>query len=233
MIKWHDHHELEGTHAFLGASKYQWLNYSDDVLIKRYNTSFAQDIGTLMHELASDLIKNRIKLNKSDSHIIDLIMAKHYIPKSAYDNNMLLNVLVPFVKDAIGFRMDSEVILFYDYLCYGTADAIKYSEVKKELRIHDLKTGVTVASFKQLIIYSAMFYTEYRISPFENQTILRLYQNLDLSDDAMAEMREQGIDITEDYLEYIVPPEIIKDVMDRMKTCTNKIRESLGKEPIE
>ena len=35
-MKWNDHHELEGTHAFLSASQYHWLNYTDDILIDRY-----------------------------------------------------------------------------------------------------------------------------------------------------------------------------------------------------
>lgn len=233
IIKWNDHHELEGTHAFLGASKYQWLNYTNDILVERYNNSFAQEIGTIIHELASMLIKNKIKINKQDKHMIDIKMAENFIPKTAYNVNFILNVLVPFVNDAIGFRMDSEVILFYDFLCYGTADVIKYFDVQHILRIHDLKTGVSQASFKQLIIYAALFYIEYKISPFENKTILRLYQNLNLTEEMIQKLKADNIDISDDYLELEVPAEIVKDVMEKIKSSVNTIRLSEGKEPRE
>jgi hypothetical protein len=230
-MKWNDHHELEGTHAFLSASKYQWLNYSNDILVERYRKSFAQDIGTIMHEAASNLIKKNTKINKQDKHLIDYIMITNCIPKTAYNTNFILNVLVPFVNDAIGFRMDSEKVLFYDYLCYGTTDAIKYSDIKKELRIHDLKTGESPASFKQLIIYAALFYLEYGISPFDNTTILRLYQNLALDDNGVKKLQEENIIIYDDYLELIPEPGIIKEVIDKIKLAVNVIRENEGKEP--
>ena len=232
-IKWNNHRELEGTHAFLSASQYQWLNYTDEILVKRYNSHYAQDIGTLIHELASTLIKNRIKINKQDKHLIDVTLIRNYIPKSAYDANLILNVLVPFVNDAIFLRMDSEVLLFYDILCYGTTDTIKYAESQKVLRIHDLKTGVNPASFKQLIIYSALFYKEYKIDPFENTTILRLYQNLELEENDIEKLNNEGIVITDDYLELTVDPAIIKDVMEKMKSSVNIINKSQGKEPRE
>lgn len=232
-MKWNDHHELEGTHAFLSASQYHWLNYTDDILIDRYRKSFAQDIGTVMHEVASNLIKSGTKINRQDKHLVDYIMAINKIPKTSYNSNFILNVLVPFVNDAIGFRMDSEIILFYDYLSYGTSDAIKYSDIKRQLRIHDLKTGESPASFKQLIVYAALFYLEYRIDPYENETRLRLYQNLNLDEAGINKLVEEGIIIADDYLEYIPQPEIIKEVMIKIKTSVNVIRENEGKEPRE
>lgn len=232
-VLWKDHKILEGTHAFLGASNYHWLNYTNDILINRYASHFATDVGTAMHELASFLIKNRIKINKTDKHLIEIKLTEIGIPRNCYDPDYLLNVLVPFVRDAIGFRMDSEILLFADFLCYGTADAIQYYEVQRLLRIHDLKTGANQASFKQLVIYAALFYLEYKKNPFENTTILRIYQNLTLTEDNAVKMKEQGIDICEDYLEVTIEPNIIKDVMDKIKDSVNILRLSQGKEPIE
>lgn len=64
---WHDHSKLVGEHAFLGASKYHWLNYTDDQMIAKYKSSYTQAVGTYLHELAAGLIENHMKLSKSDS----------------------------------------------------------------------------------------------------------------------------------------------------------------------
>ena len=44
------------------------------------------------------------------------------------------------------------------------------------LRIHDLKTGKTPASFNQLLVYSALFCLEYDVNPIEIEIELRIYQ---------------------------------------------------------
>jgi hypothetical protein len=78
--------------------------------------------------------------------------------------------------------MIPEQILFYSPLAFGTVDAIVFRTIdgKKELRIHDLKTGVSKASMDQLMIYVAFFCLEYEIRPFEIDLIeLRIYQNDD------------------------------------------------------
>jgi hypothetical protein len=38
--------------------------------------------------------------------------------------------LQAFINDAIGYRMSSEVALFYSYYCFGTADAIGFRNHK-------------------------------------------------------------------------------------------------------
>jgi hypothetical protein len=81
-----------------------------------------------------------------------------------------------FVNDAIGYRMESEQILYYSDNCFGTADAISYREKTKKLRIHDLKTGITPASMKQLYIYTALFCLEYAMDPHQMEIELRIYQ---------------------------------------------------------
>ena len=134
-MRWNDHsnHIAEGSHAFLGASKYGWLNYSDDRLIEAYKTYDAATRGTILHEFA----KTCIELNQK-------------LPKS----NKTLNM---YVNDAIGFKMQPEQILYYSDNCFGTADAISFDEKKGFLRIHDLKTGLkTPAKLNQLEIYAAL-----------------------------------------------------------------------------
>lgn len=183
-MKWNDHSKFEGLHAFLGPSKYSWLRWDDKVTVERYFNSFATDVGTIIHELAQRCIKNRIKLNMKDKHLVEVTLATHGIPRNAYDVDLLLGVLVPFVNDAIGFRMDSEVVLFYDFYCFGTADAILYDEKSKTLRIHDLKTGITPASMEQLMIYAALFFLEYNLKPRDMEAIeLCIYQNIVIEDD--------------------------------------------------
>lgn len=155
-MNWNQHSGLEGTHAFLSASGYHWLNYSDEKLISVYNNKLAVQRGTKLHELASMCINLKQRLPRSDKAIN------------------------AFVNDAISFRMQSEQILFYSMNCYGTADAISFSKQRDSdkmiLRVHDLKTGETPAKIDQLMIYAALFCLEYKIKPGEIDIELRIYQ---------------------------------------------------------
>lgn len=146
------HSELEGKHAFLGASKYSWLNYDDDKLSEAFRNENARYRGTKLHEFASQCINLREKLA---------------------DSNKTLNM---FVNDAIGFRMQSEQVLYYSENCFGTADAIGFSEKTTKLRIHDLKTGLIPGNMKQLYIYTSLFCLEYAMDPHELDIELRIYQ---------------------------------------------------------
>lgn len=155
-MNFNKHYNLEGRHAFLGASKYSWLNYDADKLRESYLNVQARYRGTQLHELASNLIKLGVKL-----------------PATHQTLNM-------FVNDAIGYRMQSEQILYFSDNCFGTADAISYKEKNKKLRIHDLKTGTTPASMKQLYIYTALFCLEYAMDPHAMDIELRIYQSDDI-----------------------------------------------------
>ena len=150
-MNFNKHSDLEGKHAYLGASTYHWVRYSEDKLRERYASSMAAQKGTELHELAASCIKLNQKLPKS---------------------NKTLNA---FVNDAIGFKMHSEKILYYSENCFGTADAISFKNGL--LRIHDLKTGVIPAHIEQLLIYSALFCLEYRMKPSDIDIELRIYQN--------------------------------------------------------
>lgn len=149
-----NHSRLEGRHAFLSASKYSWTNYDLDKLETVFRNMMAIQRGTELHDFAAQAIKLGIKQARSSKTL-----------------NM-------YVNDAIGYRMIPEQILHYSDNAFGTADAISFR--KNMLRIHDLKTGVTPASMKQLVIYVALFCLEYKVKPSEIEVELRIYQNDDI-----------------------------------------------------
>lgn len=175
---WNDHSKLEGMHAFLGASQYHWINWDDETLEKRFRSHYSADIGTIIHSLASDCIRNKIKINEDDVNLIELTLAKNGIPKSAYDPYKILSNLVPFVNESINYHMSSEVLLYYSQYCFGTTDAIAYDEVSRILRINDYKNGNIDAHMEQLQIYAALFCLEYHKDPSKMKRIeLRIFQH--------------------------------------------------------
>lgn len=174
------HLELEGRHALLSPSKHYWLNYDDDALVKNYISSFATEIGTLVHEYASDRIRFKMPLdaeNEEAKNSLLVFLLKNGIPFRVIDLERIFYNLVPYVNDAVGYKMESEVKLKYSDLCFGTADAIGVR--RNWLRIHDLKTGQSPASMDQLMCYAGLFFLEYK-RDYRPQTMkveLRIYQN--------------------------------------------------------
>ena len=150
-MNFNKHSNLQGMHAFLGASKYHWLNYDDEHLKIAWQNASAAKRGTELHELAAMLIR----LNQR-------------LPRSEKTLNM-------YVNDAIGYKMTPEQPLFYSENCFGTCDAICFR--KNQLRIHDYKSGNTPAHMEQLLIYNALFCLEYGIKPSTITSELRIYQN--------------------------------------------------------
>lgn len=146
-----DHSKFKDQHAFLGASKYHWLNYDDNKLVESYERAMAAQKGTALHAFAASCIILGQKLQKSQK---------------------TLNL---YVNDAIGFKMTPEQVLYYSPNCFGTADAISFRS--NFLRIHDLKTGETRTHMEQLLIYAALFCLEYRIKVTDIHTELRIYQS--------------------------------------------------------
>lgn len=145
------HSNLEGTHAFLSPSKHSWMNYSDEKLIEVYKNERAKEIGTRLHALAAEMIECDRKSAGRDYFA-------HY------------------VNDAIGYRMSTEVCLYYNDLWYGHADTIRFDEKKSLLRIHDLKTGISKVYMEQLYQYAALFCLEYHIRPGDIEMETRIYQ---------------------------------------------------------
>lgn len=149
-MNFHDHSKIKGQHAFLGASKYHWLNYDEARLVEAYANFLAKEKGTELHDFAAQCIRLNQKL-----------------PRSQKTLNM-------YVNDAIGFKMTPEQVLYFSENCFGTADAISFRN--GFLRVHDLKTGQTPARMEQLLIYVALFCLEYHVKPEEIDVECRLYQ---------------------------------------------------------
>ena len=145
------HLNLEGLHAPFSPSQSSWLRYDDEKALEVYANRKASEIGTKLHQWAKDTIDLGIKQPRSKK------------------------TLYAYVNDAIGFKMSTEVILFYSRRFFGTADSISFRN--GVLRIHDLKTGKIPAHMEQLEIYAALFCLEYKVKPGDIEMELRIYQN--------------------------------------------------------
>ena len=144
------HSNLEGLHAPFAASQSAWLRYDDDKALDVDRNKKAKQLGTRLHAWAKETIDLGIKQPRSSKTL------------SAY------------VNDAIGYKMSTEVVLYYSEYFFGTADAISFRN--NFLRIHDLKTGNS-GHMEQLEVYAALFCLEYKIKPGEIKMELRLYKN--------------------------------------------------------
>jgi hypothetical protein len=179
-MKFKEHLNLEGKHAFLSASKYHWINYDEEKISSAFLKHQAIQQGTEKHDLAAKLIKMSVKLPKT---------------------NKTFN---QYVNDAIGFKMKPEQVLFYSENCFGTADAISFRS--NFLQIHDLKTGESPTSMKQLLVYNALFCLEYGIKPIDIKTELRIYQS-------------------DEIVVYNPDPEEILDIMDKIIIFDKRIEQ--------
>lgn len=150
-MNFNKHYNLSGQHAFLGASKYHWINYDENKISESYFKFMAAQRGTELHDFAAQCIKLGQKLPRS---------------------NKTLNM---YVNDAIGYKMTPEQVLYYSENCFGTADTISFRN--NLLRIHDYKSGTIPAHMEQLMIYAALFCLEYKVKPSEIEIELRLYQS--------------------------------------------------------
>jgi hypothetical protein len=153
------HYNLEGLHAPFSASQSSWLRYDDDKAKEAYERKRAAERGTRLHAWAKETIDLGIKQPRSTK------------------------TLYAYVNDAIGFKMATEVVLFYTERFFGTADAISFRKDPKtgrfRLRIHDLKTGVVGdpdKHFEQLKVYAALFCLEYNFKPAEIDITLGVYK---------------------------------------------------------
>ena len=150
-MQFNQHKNLEGLHAPFSPSQASWLRYDDQKALEVYENKKAAEWGTRLHKWAKDTIDLGIKQPRSK--------------KTIY----------AYVNDAIGFKMDTEVVLYYSDRFFGTADSISFKN--GFLRIHDLKTGKTPVHMEQLEVYAALFCLEYKVKPSEIEMELRIYQN--------------------------------------------------------
>ena len=82
------HSNLEGKHAIFSPSQSSWLRYDDEKALEVYANKKAAEIGTKLHAWAKETIDLGLKQPRSK--------------KTIY----------AYVNDAIGFGMDTEVVLF-------------------------------------------------------------------------------------------------------------------------
>lgn len=150
-MQFNQHRNLEGLHAPFSPSQPSWLRYDDQKALEVYSNKKAAEMGTILHQWAKTTIDLGIKQPRSK--------------KTIYS----------YVNDAIGYRMNTEVVLYYSDRFFGTADAISFRN--NFLRIHDLKSGKTPAKMEQLELYAALFCLEYKVKPKDIDMELRIYQN--------------------------------------------------------
>lgn len=152
-MQFNEHRFQKGKHAAFAASTPDWIHYNPEKAIEYVNKVMAKNRGTELHALAEQCIKLHIFQRHSD------------------------DTFCQYVNDAIRFRMEPEVLLYYSDWFFGTADSIVYEEDTKKLRIHDLKTGTGKVHPEQLLVYAAYFCLEYKKDPYHMTFELRIYQN--------------------------------------------------------
>ena len=158
-MEFYKHYNLEGLHAPFPASQSAWIRYDDEKAKEAYARKKSAELGSRLHAWAKETIDLGIKQPKSNK------------------------TLYAYVNDAIGFKMSTEVVLYYTDRFFGTADAICFRRNPKTgrdiLRIHDLKTGVVGdpdKHFEQLKVYAALFCLEYKKKPHEIDISLGVYK---------------------------------------------------------
>lgn len=181
------HLNLEGLHAPFSASQSAWLRYDDDKALEVFENKKSAEMGTRIHAWAKETIDLGIKQPRSNK------------------------TLYAYVNDAIGYKMSTEVVLYYSDYFFGTADAISFRN--NVLRIHDLKTGSSGKienHIEQLEVYAALFCLEYRVKPGEIKMELRVYKS-------------------DEVLVHTPTAEDILPIMDKIISL-NKILEQIDKE---
>lgn len=151
-MRFNTHSALAGQHAFLSPSAYHWIRYTDQKLKARWTARQASARGTSIHDLAHNAIRLGMEFSRKENPTL-----------SAY------------VADGIKYKMYVEQPLYYSDNCFGTADTISFR--RRQLRIHDLKTGLARASMDQLRVYAAIFCLEYAVDPYDITIELRIYQS--------------------------------------------------------
>lgn len=166
----------DDAHAIMSPSLQYWSNYDRDKFYNYICSTYAQTIGTLLHELAADLIETKIKVTKNEARkMILLKLLKNKVPRSIIDVERYVTNFVTYVNDAIGFDMIPEVKVKFSENAFGRIDAFRFNEKKMHLRIHDYKSGVLKPCLRQLELYAAYFCLEYHIKPKDITIELRIY----------------------------------------------------------
>ena len=119
--------DLEGKHAILSPSQCGWLkNCSEEAIYNRVKSYYAAQIGTIIHDLARELIDKRIKINKHDKKLALLRLLEKDIPRAVIDIDSWYDAFMTFVNDAIALDMSPEVQLIFSPTAFGTSDAVSF-----------------------------------------------------------------------------------------------------------
>lgn len=151
-MRFKKHSELSDMHAFLSPSKYHWIRYDEEKIVRTYTARLAAQRGTEEHEYAQQAIALRILQAESPA------------------------ALNRYINDSIRWKLLPEQTFFYSVHCFGHADAAGFNETKRVFRVSDYKSGRTPTSMDQLKVYCALFCLEYDWSPMEISMEMRIYQ---------------------------------------------------------
>ena len=80
-MNFNSHKNLEGQHAFLSASNYSWISYSEGKVADAYAKWRAAQKGTLLHAFAAQCIILGQKLPRSEKTL------NMYVNDSSHESN--------------------------------------------------------------------------------------------------------------------------------------------------
>ena len=195
-----EHSDLRGKHAAFSPSQPSFFNSDPKEAPNRIIGKYRAQVGTDIHAGAFVKIKLVHKITSTKdmiNSIEEFMFNKYYIEK--YDSLSsegsrvmlcfkklikqypeMLNCVKSYVNDTIGYKMHPEVVLYFSDDLFGTSDALIFNKKDKLLRIHDLKTGATLAHVEQLMGYAALFCLEQHIDPMSINYELCIYQGNDI-----------------------------------------------------
>ena len=127
-MNFNNHSKLEGLHAFLGASKYHWINYSEEKVADTYLKFLAVQKGTTLHAFAAQCIELGQKLPQSRKTLNNCFGTADAI---SFRKGLLR--IHDLKTGAIPAHM--EQLMIYAALFCLEYD-VKPSEIKMELRIY-------------------------------------------------------------------------------------------------
>ena len=98
-MNWNDHSRLQGQHAFLGASKYHWINYDAARIAESFANYQAKERGTRLHAYAAESIALGQKLGAMSVAMVAmassaLILAGAAAKLASIDSGKLVSSIV-------------------------------------------------------------------------------------------------------------------------------------------
>ena len=117
-----NHSNLEGQHAFLGASKYHWINYDETKVADAYSKFLATQRGTVLHDFACQCITLGQKLPKSQKTL------------NMYVNDAISFRMVPEQKTGVVPAHMEQLEIYAALFCLEYK--VKPSEIEMELRLY-------------------------------------------------------------------------------------------------